>query len=151
MPYLEPNFHRNCLRVRKALGVKMQVKLGESEPLNVNLQSVTLLKGVSVYRNDNYSSDSYARDNSDEDNGIVQFSINKQEKEEYPEAEWFSSKKITARLHFKVRGGPSLEVYDGEQCLGSTKGVTHSVVVETELTMPPLNSEHQVRPEDLYF
>jgi hypothetical protein len=110
---------------------------------------VTLLKGLSAYRNDNYSTDSYEKDERELADGIITYKLYRQLKEEYPEAEWFSTKRINARFELLVKGGPVLSLLDSGNPIGSTANLVHSVVIETDLLSPPPNSEHLLSADEL--
>ena len=81
---------------------------------------MTLLKGLTAYRNDNYSTDSYEKDERELNDGIITYKLYRQLKEEYPEVEWFSTKRINARFELLVKGGPVLSLLDSGSPIGST-------------------------------
>ncbi len=56
----------------------------EDEP-QIKIQSVTLLKGLTPYRNANYSTDSFDKNESQAADGIISYRLYRQAKEEYPE------------------------------------------------------------------
>jgi hypothetical protein len=125
------------------------LNLADEEALpEVKIKSVTLLKGLTAYRNDNYSTDSFEKNESELSDGILTYKLYRQLKEEYPEVEWFSTKRINARFELLVRGGPSITILESGSSIGSTANVVHSVVIETDLLPPPPNSEHLLSADD---
>jgi hypothetical protein len=104
---------------------------------------------LTAYRNDNYSTDSFDKNEEELADGIVSYKLYRQQKEEYPEVEWFSTKRINARFELLVRGGPSITILDSGNDVGSTSNDIHSVVIEADLVPPPPNAEHQLTPEQL--
>lgn len=64
----------------------------------VVIKNVTLLKGVKVNRNDNYTIDSYQVNMDEAEEGIITYTLWKKAKEQYPETEWFAQKFIMARI-----------------------------------------------------
>lgn len=116
----------------------------------MKIKSVTLLKGLTAYRNDNYSTDSFEKNESELTDGIITYKLYRQLKEEYPEIEWFSTKRINARFELLVKGGPTITVLESGNNIGSTSNLVHSVVIEADLIPPPPNAEFQLSPEQLY-
>ena len=102
------------------------------------------MKGLQVYRNKNYSTDSYNKDESESNDGIIAYQLYKQKNEKYPEVEWESTKKINARFELLVKGGPAIEITEGNNLVGSTANVMHRVVIEADLVPPPAISEYQL-------
>jgi hypothetical protein len=95
---------------------------------------------LTAYRNDNYSTDSFEKNEQEAADGIITYKLYRQPKEEYPEFEWFTTKRINARFEVLVRGGPALSVLESGNKIGSTANVIHSVVIEADLVPPPPNA-----------
>lgn len=132
-----------------SLDPKIQIKLenAEAEP-EIKIKSITLLKGLTAYRNDNYSTDSYEKSEEEGNDGIINYKLYRQLKEEYPEVEWFSTKRINARFEILVKGGPSLNILESGNSVGTTANIIHSVVIESDLIPPPPHAEKQLTPEE---
>jgi hypothetical protein len=96
---LEPNFELQCIKTMNSLSSKVVFKLSNEEAVpEIKIMSVTLLKGLAVHRNDNYSTDSFEKSEQEAADGIISYTLYRQLKEQYPEIEWFSTKKINARF-----------------------------------------------------
>lgn len=108
---------------------------------------MSILKGVQVNRNNNYTVDSYKIDSDQADEGITTYTLFKKPKEEYPEAEWFAQKLIVARIEAEVSDCPAIDVASDNSLQSSSKGVTHSFVFEADLTVPPSLSLLSLTPE----
>lgn len=79
---VEPNFHLQCIKTLNSLDAKLQIQLAEQEALpEVLIKSVTLLKGLSAYRNDNYSTDSFEKNETEVADGILTYKLYRQPKE----------------------------------------------------------------------
>lgn len=140
---VEPNFEIQIIKTLNSIDQRLQLRLSDEDALpEVKIQKVTLLKGLTTYRNDNYSTDSFDKNEQELPDGIVSYKLYRQQKEEYPEVEWFSTKRINARFELLVRGGPSLAILDSGNDVGSSANSIHSVVIETDLVPPPPNAEH---------
>lgn len=87
------------------------------------------MKGLQVCRNDNYSNDSYQKDESDSQDGIITYQLNKLPKEDYPEKEWFSTKMINARLEVSASNCPEVTLHTKNgKLIGSNNGINHHFV-----------------------
>jgi hypothetical protein len=147
---VEPNFEIQCIKAVNSLDPKLQLNLSNEEALpEVRIKSVTLLKGLTAYRNDNYSTDSFEKDEQELSDGIVTYKLYRQLKEEYPEVEWFSTKRINARFELLVKGGPTITILESGNNIGSTANLLHTVVIETDLVPPPPNAETQLSADQL--
>jgi hypothetical protein len=97
---MEVNFEaysRKVVETLKASKWTFRLTNPEATP-KVTLKNVSLLKGVKVNRNDNYTVDSYQVNLDETQNGITTYTLWKKQREEYPEAEWFAQKFIVARI-----------------------------------------------------
>lgn len=151
MIQVEPNFQLQCIKTFNSLDSKLTFQLTQEDVLpEIKIKSITLLRGLTAYRNDNYSTDSYEKDETELADGILTYRLYKQLKQDYPEPEWFSTKRINARFEILIRGGPALTLLDSGASLGSTGTLTHSAVFETDLLPPPPNAEHLLSADDLY-
>lgn len=97
---MEANFEaeaRKVVETVKANRWTFRVSNTDQTP-NVTIKNITILKGVRVNRNDNYTVDSYKLDSEQEEQGILTYTLFKKQREQYPEAEWFAQKFIVARI-----------------------------------------------------
>jgi hypothetical protein len=60
---LEPNYELHTIKAMNSLRDSLKLTLKNSDQLpEIKIKDITLLRGLGVYRNNNYSSDSYGKD-----------------------------------------------------------------------------------------
>lgn len=126
----EANFEvysRKVIETLKANKWNFRLSNTDSTP-KVTLKNVSILKGVKVNRNDNYTIDSYQTNSDEIEQGITTYTLWKKQREQYPESEWFAQKFIVARIEADVEDCPVVDISEDNQMLSSTKGLTHSFV-----------------------
>ena len=143
---IEPNFEREGRRTILSLikdGWVFQMgKLKEN--INYSVESVKVLKGVEVIRNNNYTTDSYQII---EEDGYTFYKLVQKSNEKLPEEEWFRQRNVILKLVINVEAPYVIKVSKkNEEAYSNEEKSTHQFTFEMDLRRPPQFSEFSLTP-----
>lgn len=80
LPNLEPNYELYTIKTMNALKDLKMTLHNEDQLPEIKIKNITLLRGLGVNRNDNYSTDSYGKDDSEASEGIILYNLFRQKR-----------------------------------------------------------------------